>query len=117
MQRKLADITEFLRSLKNSSMSIPSLEHSVQNHNGAAVEVAVTILIPARDISAHKTTEHSKRLESRPKIQKKNRDEERIAVMQELAPFVDFLTHVIVFNRAPGAESSYLRSSTSTHPG
>ncbi|VDP01209.1 unnamed protein product [Heligmosomoides polygyrus] len=65
---------------------VPLREHGLRSHTGAVVGVPVTILARKVDIAARKALEAPWIAFKNPAI---NRKEERVAVIQELAPFAD----------------------------
>ncbi|VDO85221.1 unnamed protein product [Heligmosomoides polygyrus] len=72
--------------LRRCDTSGPLGEHRLRGHNGAGVGVEVTILAREFEIQARQTLEALWTAASNPTI---NRKEERVAVIQELAQYVD----------------------------
>ncbi|VDO60818.1 unnamed protein product [Heligmosomoides polygyrus] len=72
--------------LRWCDISGPLGEHMQRGHNGADVDVEVTIFAREFEISARKTLEALWIAARNPRIKRK---EERVAVIQELAPYVD----------------------------
>ncbi|VDL76098.1 unnamed protein product [Nippostrongylus brasiliensis] len=79
-------IIEHLDGLRRITVSTPLGEHRAKRHEGAHVEVAVSILACESDIVARKTLEAFCISAKDPHI---NRKEECVAVTQELTPFTD----------------------------
>ncbi|VDP06678.1 unnamed protein product [Heligmosomoides polygyrus] len=79
-------VKEHLGMLRRCDIAGPLGEHRLRCHNGAGIDVAVTILAREFEISARKTLEALWIAARNPTI---NRKEERVAVIQELAPYVD----------------------------
>ncbi|VDP13499.1 unnamed protein product [Heligmosomoides polygyrus] len=79
-------VKEHLGVLRRCDIAGPLGEHRLRCHNGAGIDVAVTILAREFEISARKTLEALWIAARNPTI---NRKEERVPVIQELAPYVD----------------------------
>ncbi|VDO60837.1 unnamed protein product [Heligmosomoides polygyrus] len=73
--------------LRRCDIAGPLGEHRLRCHNGAGIDVAVTILAREFEVSARKTLEALWIAARNPTI---NRKEERVAVIQEPSPYVDF---------------------------
>ncbi|VDL63207.1 unnamed protein product [Nippostrongylus brasiliensis] len=79
-------VKEHLDGLRKGTLSTALGEHKVRRHEDLPIEVAVSILAREPDIAARRTLETFWIAASAPNI---NRNEECIAVTQELAPFAD----------------------------
>ncbi|VDO87317.1 unnamed protein product [Heligmosomoides polygyrus] len=79
-------VKEHADGLNKCRVSTPLGEHRLRVHNGTTIGVEVTILARESDIAARKTLEALWIAFKNPTI---NRKEERVAVIQELAPFAD----------------------------
>ncbi|VDP04191.1 unnamed protein product [Heligmosomoides polygyrus] len=79
-------VKEHLGMLRRCDIAGPLGEHRLRCHNGVGIDVAVTILAREFEISGRKTLEALWIAARNPTI---NRKEERAAVIQELAPYVD----------------------------